>query len=226
MSLKKDGTVPHKVEAYFCEQITKGKLGPGDRLPSERALQEKLQVSRFMLREGLARLNALGLIEVHHGRGTFISKTVSSSSLRNVLSLLHPDAGDTSSELLEARTLLEGELSALACLRQTPRELEKLERIIERSAGQLNDLEAFCLSDLDFHRAIAVMAKNQFLAVMHASLWEQIFDVMKRNAKTRKNRKEILGRHRKMLEALQSGEVKRVRELSEHFLSMGCRNYY
>ena len=47
---------------YFKQKIKSGELQPGDPLPSERNLQKLLCVSRFSLREGLARLNAIGMM--------------------------------------------------------------------------------------------------------------------------------------------------------------------
>jgi DNA-binding FadR family transcriptional regulator len=79
---------------------------------------------------------------------------------------------------------------------------------------------------MEFHQLIAQMAKNRFLAVMHAGLWDQIMDVMHRNAAQPDDRVSILGRHEKMLEAIRSGKAAEVRTLSEKFLNLGIKNYY
>ena len=52
---------------HLVGRIRAGEFGPGDRLPSERHLQRELGVGRLSLREGLARLSALGIIRVDHG---------------------------------------------------------------------------------------------------------------------------------------------------------------
>ncbi|MEX0320726.1 MAG: FadR/GntR family transcriptional regulator [Puniceicoccaceae bacterium] len=219
-------TITHQVERYVTERIERGEIMPGDKLESERVLQKKLGISRFALREGLARLHALGLIRVHHGKGAFVAEQVNRSSLTKVLTLLQPKTDESVNELLEARTFLEGELCALACLRQSPEEVAALEANLEETRQSLDNIDAFCDCDMQFHQMIAQMAKNRFLAVMHAGLWDQILDVMHRNAATREDRVSILSRHENMLEAIRSGNAGQVRTLSEKFLSLGIKNYY
>ena len=69
---------------HLKDRIRNGELQPGDSLPSERELQAELGVSRISLREGLARLSALGLVEVSHGKGTIVSRAVSLQSVEDV----------------------------------------------------------------------------------------------------------------------------------------------
>ncbi len=226
MELRAEKTITHQVERYVTERIERGDLLPGDRLESERVLQKKLGVSRFALREGLARLHALGLIRVHHGKGAFVAERVNQASLTKVLTLLQPKTDESVNELLEARTFLEGELCALACIRQTPEAMMALEANYKETERSVEDIEAFCRCDMQFHQLIAQMANNRFLAVMHAGLWDQILDVMHRNAATLEDRVRILSRHKKMLEAIQSGNAGEVRTLSEKFLNLGIKNYY
>ena len=84
MSKIKKVSVVDATVNYIKKQIGDGALKPGDQLPSERMLQEELGVSRFTLREALARLSALGILEVAHGKGAFIAKEMSPSSLEDV----------------------------------------------------------------------------------------------------------------------------------------------
>ena len=92
---------------YFREKIKSGELKPGDPLPSERTLQKQLEVSRFSLREGLARLNAIGAIDTHHGKTTRVSQQVNTDSLKNVFLPMQAKS-DTQSrgDLYEARVVL------------------------------------------------------------------------------------------------------------------------
>ena len=70
---------------HLVELIHEGAYGPGDRLPSERLLQEKLGVGRLSLREGLARLSALGIVRIEHGKGAFVQAKASSHSLAHAM---------------------------------------------------------------------------------------------------------------------------------------------
>ena len=68
----------------LMEYIVEQQLKPGDKLPSERLLTQALGVSRFPLREALAKLQVLGIISVAHGKGSFISKFSAPKLLRRL----------------------------------------------------------------------------------------------------------------------------------------------
>ena len=78
-------TTAEAIVNYFKKEIESGRLKPDDKLPSERMLQEEFGISRFSLREGLARLSALGIIRIIHGKGAFINSEINNASLGHVL---------------------------------------------------------------------------------------------------------------------------------------------
>jgi DNA-binding FadR family transcriptional regulator len=63
----------HAVKEQILEAITNGEYAPGDKLPSESELGTSLGVSRVSVREALRSLEAVGLVEIHHGRGSFVA---------------------------------------------------------------------------------------------------------------------------------------------------------
>src|SRR4051812_16438981 len=65
----------HQVREQLEAAIARGDYVPGDRLPSERELVELLGVSRVSVREAIRALEAVGMIEVRHGRGCFVART-------------------------------------------------------------------------------------------------------------------------------------------------------
>lgn len=54
--------------------ITTGRIGPGERLPSESALADRYKVSTATLRSALAMLQGEGLVEKIHGKGNFVRR--------------------------------------------------------------------------------------------------------------------------------------------------------
>lgn len=54
------------------DRITSGELAPGDGLPSERALMERYGAARGTVRQAINQLKAEGLIQIEHGRGSFV----------------------------------------------------------------------------------------------------------------------------------------------------------
>ena len=61
-----------RVAEVLSDEITSGRLSPGDRLPSEVQLVEQLGVSRTVVREAVSRLRNAGLVEPRQGSGVFV----------------------------------------------------------------------------------------------------------------------------------------------------------
>ena len=101
-----------KIYEEIVEQIkelfAQGDLKPGDKLLSEREFAERLQVSRASVREALSALEAMGLIEIKPGEGTFI-RQMGVSSIIEPLALLLLMEKDQVFELFELRKILEVE---------------------------------------------------------------------------------------------------------------------
>jgi GntR family transcriptional repressor for pyruvate dehydrogenase complex len=142
---------------------------PGEQLPSQREIADALKISRPSLREALAVLQAMGLIDIHHGRGAFVTAEPALGSMfRSMTSLLLRDI--TFGELFEAREKIELEIAPLAARYATEEEIRDLEGRAEAMTGvddptQSNEL------DIEFHLAIARAAGNR--------LWLHTLDVIR-----------------------------------------------
>ena len=116
---KISGAVIRQIE----ELILQGVLRPGDRLPAERELAERMQVSRPSLREAIGVLEAKGLLESRRGGGTFV-RDVMGQSLTDPLLQLIARRPEATSDVLELRHALEETAAQYAATRATPAELE------------------------------------------------------------------------------------------------------
>jgi len=117
-------TLVAQVTDALRSQIAKGRYHPGDRLPSEARLTQEFGVSRTVVREAIAALRSDGLVEPRQGAGVFLLEQAASArrpfqqvDLTRVSSLI---------EMLELRTAVEGDASALAALRRSPGQEGKL----------------------------------------------------------------------------------------------------
>ena len=140
-----DAGVPRRrVFEVVCDdirhQVSRGFLRPGDKLPPERELADRLGVSRAAAREALRALEASGILEFRKGvqGGAFIRKASSSgvrSSIADMLSL-----GRISLEhLSETRSILLTAAARLACERGTDEDFTLLEDNVARSAALRSD---------------------------------------------------------------------------------------
>lgn len=149
----------------LLEEIRKGGLPTGSRLPPERELCEKLGVSRPVVREALSALQMLGIVESRVGDGTYVAGTAS-GRLGNLSSILDKLAASVSIvEALEAREALDISVAHLAIGNGKPEDLEELDRFVAdmRQAIDRNDLHRYIQLTLDFHAGIAKVAGNTIL---------------------------------------------------------------
>jgi len=177
-----------QISERIIERIRLGAWASGQRLPAERELARVFSVSRPSLREALGALQMLGVVETHHGSGTWVAK--------NALEVLaEPPAADALDfgvspvALLEARAHLEPTIASLATTRFTPdAEMERLLAMMDEARDWENPEHRTIWSDADrlFHRQIAVHTDNPvFLAVadyiarvMSEPLWRRLRDDM------------------------------------------------
>jgi DNA-binding FadR family transcriptional regulator len=174
-----------RIADRIAGEIRMGLLRPGERLPSERDLAQRLEVGRSSVREAIAALQVHGVIETRPGSGSFVAadavERVQAGAGDGAISLPH-DASPTA--LLEAREALEPSVAALAASRGRPDPY--VEELLERMDRAAEEADGADWNECDrlFHRQIAVMAENPVLvaladhvaAVMDQPLWQRLRD--------------------------------------------------
>jgi GntR family transcriptional repressor for pyruvate dehydrogenase complex len=154
------GSTPvSEVARRLLDLFTTGDIAPGTRLPAERQLAATLQVGRSAIREALAALEILGIVDVRPGSGTYLRGTASELLPQTLRwGLLIGERNTT--ELLELRAGLEIHVARLAANRASAATLAKLRRTLTRMRDSIDDLAAFARADRDFHQALGEAAGN------------------------------------------------------------------
>lgn len=151
-----------KVVATLSEDIERGMLRPGDRIPTEVALMKQLSVSRSVVREAISRLQAARVVETRHGIGTFI---LPQQDKEDAVRL--PDA-DLSSmidvmAIIEFRIDLEAAAAALAAVRRTDQHLKQIAAALDRFEAELAHGSTNVVAhDVEFHLQIARASGNRY----------------------------------------------------------------
>lgn len=159
----KRNTLAQQVMEQIISLLFSGQLKPGDRLPPEMELMEKLDVSRPVIREALSSLETLEVISRKPRGGTFVNEKVGSSPFRAMLAI----SINNLPAVIEARMTLELGLVTIAAEKITDEELAELAETIENI--RKND-EDYGMYDKQFHRIIAYSAKNPIVEGMIESL--------------------------------------------------------
>ncbi len=143
-------------------------MSAGDRLPSERDLASRFDVSRQTVREALIALEVAGVIEIRLGSGVYVQ-----SPGKSTTGIDYEDAPGPL-EILEARKLIEGEAAALAAERISNEELQQLQvyvRLMEETSEERQTEETES-NDRKFHLVIAEASRNSALVSTVDWLWE------------------------------------------------------
>jgi GntR family transcriptional repressor for pyruvate dehydrogenase complex len=148
--------------------INSGMVEPGQRLPSERDLAQRLGVARNSVREALKVLEAVGLVESRVGGGTYVASG-SRAAADPTLGLGLSSLGGTVIEILEARQVIEGEAARLAAERVTETELHGLEAALSGMEEAANFHDYFA-ADMEFHRLIGQATHNAIVSGIVSSL--------------------------------------------------------
>lgn len=215
----KQTSISKKVIAQIKEMVSEGSLQKGDKLPSERKMAEKLQVSRTSVREALKELEIMGLIESRQGEGNFI-KSNFEDILLDPFSTIFLIKESNAQEILELRHVIEKGSVALAAERIVDEELEEIEKILD-TAKTSNSEDELVKLDVMFHYKIAQSSKNFLLqSILNAvsSLIEASIKDTRKNILIKEKHKEIIKQqHNNIYEALKNKDIKTAEKaMSDH----------
>lgn len=199
-----------QVADQIRRRITVGDLRPGQRIESSRKLATELQVSLPVLREALAALSYLGMVEVRHGVGIFVARRQRAS---RVLQVSHRRAHKA--ELHELRGIIAAEVAARAASRrQTERQQLDLHLLLqERDRSALaGEPSAFVQADLDLHAFVAGLARRP----LHAALDRMAGVGVRTDMAGRARRLALDGDldelHRRLIDAIDESDADAARE--------------
>ena len=154
-----------EVARRLVDYLLSGGIAPGARIPSERQLAEAFGIGRSAVREAIAALSLIGLIEVRHGDGTYL-KRPDSPLLPQVVEWGLLLGEQRTIDLVEARQLIEVDIAGLAALRRSDEDLVDLTRVLSRMEWESRDgveSAAFVDADVEFHLRLAAAAGNTAL---------------------------------------------------------------
>ena len=213
--------VAERIESLIMNSVLK----PGQALPSERRLQEKLGVSRTALREGLKVLRVRGLVQTAQGKGSFVANLTAQPMLSPMMHLLGSQPR-TIYDLLEVRALLEGESAWLAAQRGTGADfvlIERRYRELVDADGKLMSPSAHARLDHAFHLAICEASHNPILVHTLGSLTDLMLSsvlVSVKNLYHRPVQKQTLDRqHARLFKAVTGKKPDAARKAAQQHIA-------
>jgi DNA-binding FadR family transcriptional regulator len=201
--------------------IFEGRLTSGDRLPSEKELTEQFGVSRITVRDALRVLESQGLIEIKVGAagGAFVASP-SSAPVTQVLTDMLRLHGVSTSELVEARLVIETSIVSFAAERATPEDLECMRKaIVEARASRAAGEPRFTPHSINFHIALAQAAKNQVLFFTVNSFRTPFYETLEKLLPDDLMADRAIDDHQKLLDAISEHDAERARQVMKEHLA-------
>jgi len=159
LTINENYTLQKQVIFKIKNLINNKNLEAGDKLPSERMLSEKFEVTRSTIREAIQKLEFYGLLKSIPQSGTFVAEIgviAINGMIDDILRLEDPDF----KSLVETRILLELKTVKLAAIKRTDQDLKTLKEALEAHAAKVENGEDAVQEDLLFHLAIAKASGN------------------------------------------------------------------
>lgn len=209
--MKKSSNV---VTQFILDSIMKGEVPSGGKIPSTENLAKINHTSIISAREAVQNLASIGILEINHGRGIFLT-----------------NGQPIIEDLLVARMIIESKVVEMATAKLGPADIKEVENLIQSMENSVNnnDVESFTDYDYEFHILISKFAGNRILS----KTLENIKDLLhyQQSVINRFNPSIIqksLGRHREIFGAMKLGKsdkassimVKHIREVLDSWKSM------
>lgn len=158
-----------RLAAQLLALIVHGEFKLGERLPSERALAERFDVSRTSVREAMIALELQGAVEVRGGSGIYVTLDKVPAATTSYM----PETGPGPFELLRARCLIESEIASVAAETRKDADLDRIFTALSDMREYIDDKEKNEAADQLFHLRIAESTGNSVLLQMVTAMWAQ-----------------------------------------------------
>ena len=195
----------------MVNSIASGHFPEGEALPGEQSLAEFLEVSRPTMREIVRALADRGVLEVVHGRGTFV---LPKSQWRDVETLVEVwrqalPQSEVDERLTEVRRMIEVGSCGHAAKNRTVEDIEEFEACLKRfeEADEAGDLEGVNRADVEFHNQILRATKNPFLMSVMRPLDGALAESRRRTTADPEVRARADWHHRQILKAIAAGDA-------------------
>lgn len=217
-----------RIQRQVMQLILDRKLPAGAPLPTESELMEDLGVSRNSVREALKALQALDIVDIRHGYGTYVGQAsltplIDGLTFRTLARDDH-DAGALA-EILQVREVLEEGLIRRVAATLTEAELDRLEAVVVRMEAAGRSGHTFPELDREFHELLYASLGNALVPQLLGAFWTVFRRVSGARGRPDDPSPELTARwHRDIVTALRARDVEGAqRAMAVHFRGIEAR---
>ena len=196
----------NQVVDQIQQSIKNGQLVPGDQLLPERELAEKFGVSRPSVRQALAVLDNIGVVEITPRDGAYVRHPDLEKAVEPLTQALFMKREQVA-HLFEMRHLIETQAACLAALRHDEADLKRLRILNQRFAAGLQDDDLAFQTNRDFHIAIVETAKNPLLTEVMTPIliatMEIFISARQQSLSTKRSLQRFVDEHEQIIAAIE-----------------------
>ncbi|MFC7305639.1 FadR/GntR family transcriptional regulator [Streptomyces monticola] len=217
-----------QIRRDVMQLILDRRLPPGAPLPTEAELMESLGVSRNSVREALKALQALDIVEIRHGYGTYVGQASLTPLIDGLTFRTLAQVSDDHAalgEILQVREVLEEGLIRRVAGGLADAELAQLESIVGRMEEAARSGESFPDLDREFHETLYETLGNALVPQLLAAFWSVFHRVAGVRGWDRDPAPKVTAqRHRDILTALRARDVAGAQAaMTDHFRGIEAR---
>ncbi len=205
--------------------IVENDLQPGDKLPSQAELSEKLQVGTRSIREAFRTLESRGLVETKQGKGVFVKETNLDYFLETLMDsfVFHfPSTKDLLVDLTKTRRIIESQ-AIFEIAADPPRGfLPRFAELVEKLDGKADekDIDSYNVLDFELHNLIVTATGNKILITLYKHLHSLMMQSFSKTGYVRGSLTTSVEDHHKMLEALVTRDADQAKIIMEKHISL------
>jgi GntR family transcriptional repressor for pyruvate dehydrogenase complex len=208
--------VANRIEQLIIDES----LHPGDRLPSEREMAERMGVSRTVVREAIRVLGVRGLVKVKTGCGTYVQEPSARDAAASIERFLRlRQTSEPLAHIHEVRSMIEIETAGLAAVRATDDDLARLLCTIDGMSASRNDLTAYIEYDHAFHKGLAEATHNSLFNVLLGPISDLLHQVILVSVQAPDAVEAGLSHHRNILAQVQQHDPGAARQAMQEHLA-------
>ncbi|MEU1892163.1 FadR/GntR family transcriptional regulator [Streptomyces pristinaespiralis] len=220
-------TVTEDVQSWIRQLIVERGLAPGSPLPTEAELVELFEVSRVSVREALKALQALHVVEIRRGFGTFVGSLSLAPFVEGLAfraAVRHRNGEPSLYELMRVREALETGLIDSVVTTVPQEDLDVLRGLVDTMEAEAAEGEIARSTDRAFHLALYRSLENHLLSEVLDAFWAAMDQVRGVLGDSREDPAETCAHHREIVEAVAAGDRARaVLAMSTHFDALRTR---
>ncbi|MDR2435158.1 MAG: FadR family transcriptional regulator [Treponema sp.] len=194
-----------------------------EKLPSEQELSKRFKVSRTVVREALKILKERGLVQLRNGEGSYISKPNADTVSSAVSRIIQMD-NISNDHLHNMRLILETASARLSALHARPKDVKRLEHILEQMREIPLPTDKRIVLDSEFHRTIAYSGGNELLGMFVEVMTLLLKDYMIKGFPNPLSIKNTIMEHNEVLEAIRNRDPDGAEEAIRGHLSAARKN--